>query len=339
MTAVTVGIKALNEEAHIAAALESALTAVTPFAGEVILADSGSTDATIAIARRYPVRILQLRDPAVRSCGAGAQLAFQGARGDYFYLLDGDMVLAPGFLAAGIAYLEAHPQAGAVGGRVRQCNTASEEFRIRADAVVRDAHWRAGAVDRLDCGGLYRSAAIRQIGYFADRNLHSFEEFDLGARLAAAGWTLARIDVPAVDHFGHTSGGYRLLWRRLRTGYVGGPGEVLRAALGRPHAGIVLRGLGHIRTGIAVIVWWGLLIAAAALMPWLLVALVAAPLAFLSWRRGSLALGVYSLASWNATACGLLSGLMRRRVPPTEPLAAVDIAGDTVPGRARPVEA
>ena len=88
---LTIGIKTLNEERRIAAALASAVEAARPWQGEIILADSGSTDRTIEIARNFPVKIVQLADEADKSCGAGAQLAFQYARGEYFYLLDGDM--------------------------------------------------------------------------------------------------------------------------------------------------------------------------------------------------------------------------------------------------------
>src|ERR1700680_5080479 len=106
---LTIGIKALNEERHIEMAILSAIDAAKPFGGEVVFADSGSTDKTIQIARRFPVRILQLADTQERSCGAGAQLAFQHARGTYFYLLDADMVLDPSFLPIAIKYLEMHP--------------------------------------------------------------------------------------------------------------------------------------------------------------------------------------------------------------------------------------
>jgi glycosyltransferase involved in cell wall biosynthesis len=51
---VIVAIKALNEEAHIAAALESALAQTEALGGRVVLGDSGSRDATVEIARRYP---------------------------------------------------------------------------------------------------------------------------------------------------------------------------------------------------------------------------------------------------------------------------------------------
>ncbi|CAN7284386.1 glycosyltransferase family 2 protein [Caulobacter sp. LjRoot300] len=329
---LTIGVKALNEEQRIAEALTSALRAAEPFGGEVVLADSGSTDRTLEIASTLPVRIVQLADPSERSCGAGAQLAFQQADGDYFYLLDGDMVLDPGFLPAAIAHLEANPDLAAVGGLVREMNVEGHEFQIRASAVNNDRNWRPGLVDRLDCGGLYRVAAVRQVGHFADRNLHAFEEFELAARLSAQGWKLARIDHPAVDHYGHQTEGYRMLWRRLKSGYAGAAGEVLRGALGRPHLPLVLRRLGHIRNSLAVMAWWALLIACL-VAPFPLATraaafalLLLAPLALLSWRRGSPSLGLYSLVAWNVGAWSLITGFFRRRVAPAQALEAVTLA-------------
>lgn len=325
---VTVGIKALNEETHIADCLASAVAAVEPFGGEVVLADSGSTDRTLEIARGFPVRVVQFANLSERGCGAGAQLAFQHARGEYFYLLDGDMVLAPGFLEQGIAFLEANPRVAGVGGLVREMNTQGEGFQIRARTVARDPNWLPGPVDRLDCGGLYRTDAVREAGWFADRNLHAFEEFDLAARLQARGWTLARIGEAAVDHYGHQAGGYALLMRRIRTGYAGAPGEVLRGAIGQAHLPIVLRRLGHVRAGVAVILWWAaLLVSLIAGWGWVLLALLAAPVAFLSFRRGSLKLGVYSLAAWNVAAWGLITGFFRHRTKPGSAIAARDITG------------
>lgn len=330
---VTVGIKALNEERHIRDCLLSAIAAAEPLGGEVILADSGSTDGTIEIARALPVRIVQLENTAERCCGAGAQLAFQFARGDYFYLLDGDMILKPDFLATGIDFLEANPGVAAVGGTSEEMNVETEEFQIRAKIARTDPNARPGEVDRLDGGGLYRSAAVRDAGYFADRNLHAFEEFELGARLRARGWKLARIDRPAMDHYGHQAGGYALLWRRLKSGYTGASGEVFRAALGMPHLPIVLRQLSHIRVSVAVAAWWMALVlvllapGALTIKAGLWAGLLLGPLAFLWFRRGSLKLGVYSLVSWNVSALGFFSGLLRRREEPNRPLAAVFLAG------------
>jgi len=325
---LTIGIKALNEERKIAAAIESALVALAPFDGEVVLADSGSDDATVEIARRYPIRIVQLDHPDERSCGAGAQLAFQAARTEFFYLLDGDMVLSADFLPSAIETMEAFPDVAGVGGQVVETNTEGPENLIRAKVLQSSGARPAGEVDRLDGGGLYRTAAIRQVGYFADRNLHAFEEFELASRLRANGWRLLRLNRPAVSHHGHKGGGYRLLLRRLQTGYAGAAGEVLRAAIGRPHFWRVLR-LSHIRYGVAVILWWLAILTAlgypALALPtriFLIAALALAPLVLLTLRRGSLALGLYSLASWNVAAVGLILGLFQNRREPVAPIAA-----------------
>src|SRR5262245_60820706 len=113
---VSIVIKALNEERHIAAAIESALAALKEIDGEVILADSASTDRTCEIAARYPIRIVRMSRTEDRSCGAAAQLGFQYSRGRYIWLVDGDMRLRPGFLAAAVRFLDENPAIAGVGG-------------------------------------------------------------------------------------------------------------------------------------------------------------------------------------------------------------------------------
>src|SRR5579872_4854938 len=99
---ISIIIKALNEERHIAAAIESALAAIEGIDGEVILADSASTDRTVAIAASYPVKVVSLRRMEDRSCGAGVQLGYQYSTGRYVCLIDGDMRLDRDFVAAAI---------------------------------------------------------------------------------------------------------------------------------------------------------------------------------------------------------------------------------------------
>lgn len=322
---VTVGIKARNEETHINAAISSALAAVKPFAGTVVLADSNSRDRTVDIAKTFPVVIVQLVNALEGCCGAGAQLAFQAADCDYFYILDGDMILDEKFLGIGINFLEKNPEFAGVGGRVEEMNIQAYEFQIRAQSPEVSPD-RTRIVDRLDCGGLYRVSAIRQVGYFADRNLHAFEEVELATRLAANGWKLARLKEPAVQHFGHSANGYALMWRRFKTGYSGAHGEVLRGAVGRKHFSQVIAALSHIRISIIVMLWWMSIVLSLTLAPslaikaLLVIVLVALPCGLLSIRRRSWVLGVFSFVSWNFMAIGLIAGFFRKRVSPQKPI-------------------
>jgi O-antigen/teichoic acid export membrane protein/GT2 family glycosyltransferase len=331
---LAVGVKALNEESHIAAAIESSLQAVRPFGGSVVLADCGSSDRTVEIASFYPIKIVKLADPREKSCGAGAQLAFQSADCDFFYLLDGDMQLEPSFLPMAVKFLQENPQFAGVGGQVVETNLEGCDFRIRSFSSRQRANGPSYEVDRLDCGGLYRTQAIRDVGYFADKNLHAFEEFDLAARLAARGWRLARLNAASLLHHGHTENSYRLLWKRLRSGYASGAGEVLRAAIGRPHLPYVISRLAHLRHGAIVVIWWvslALALSVPAEPAWrlsMLAFLILAPAAFLALRRRSLPLGIYCLAAWNISALGTIAGLARSRCPIETKLGATPVWRD-----------
>jgi glycosyltransferase involved in cell wall biosynthesis len=324
---VTVVIKALNEENNICAAVESALAAVAEVGGEVILADSNSTDRTVELASRYPIRIVQLVHSNERCCGAGPQLGYLHSRGEYVYIMDGDMQMVRGFLSQALVFLAQHPEAAGVGGRLVELNNESLEYVERA---ARNAgHLAPGEVDRLDGGGLYRRRAVEEAGYLSDRNLHSYEEFDLAARLRSLGWKLWRIPVDSVSHYGHDAPPYRLLMRRWRSRYVCGSGEIVRASLGKPSLKLVLRGLRELRIYAGVLVWW-VLLAAIAFWPAapadraIAFALVAAvPFAAMSWRKRSLARGTYSVVSWCFNAAGMARGFAAPRRPAREPISSL----------------
>ncbi|MDP3759596.1 MAG: glycosyltransferase [Ramlibacter sp.] len=321
---VSVVIKALNEEENICAAIESCLAAVAEVGGEVILADSHSTDRTVELASRYPIRIVQLANPGERCCGVGPQLGYQHSFGEYVYIMDGDMRMLRGFLPQALMFLAQHPEVAGIGGRVVELNSESMEYRERALRAA--VHLAPGEVDRLDGGGLYRRLAIAETGYFSDRNLHSYEEFDLAVRLRSLGWKLWRLPVKAVTHYGHESPPYQLLLRRWRSLYACGLGELVRAATGERQMRLILRGARELRIYTAVLVWWAVLLAA---LLWpapaparlaVFAALAAAPLLVMLWRKRSLRRAAYSVVSWCFNAAGLVRGLLRARRPAREPI-------------------
>lgn len=323
---VSIVIKALNEERRIAAAIETALAAIEGITGEVILADSVSTDRTIEIAQRYPIKIVQMTRIEDRCCGAGAQLGFQHSKGRYIWLVDGDMQMKPGFLGPAIEFLESHPDVAGVGGMLTEHETSNLEY-VKRSARDYSAR-RSGLVTRLDGGGVYRRAAIESVGYLTDRNIHGHEEFELGARLVARGWKLARLPLPDVDHYGHSGGAYRLLWRRFVNGVCFANGEVLRAAIGRHHFLTILHRQGRSLVLLVLVhAWWmSLVIAPALLGGWrgaaAIAVLAAFPVAVMALRSRSLAIGVYSVAVWQAFAIGFWPGFLRRRIPPTDWIAS-----------------
>ncbi len=313
---VSVVIKALNEERHIEQAIRSALEAVRVVGGEVILADSGSSDATVTIARRYPVRIVRLRDVEERRCGIGPQLGYQVAGGRYVYILDGDMELDPAFLPHALEAMDGNPQLGGVAGMVEECSEASYQFRGRKQ---RNSESRPGIAPALEMGGLYRREALEQVGYFSNRNLHAYEELELGLRLSSAGWEMRRLPVRGVRHHGRSEGSWSLLLGRWRSRYLDGAGELLRVSLGRPYFWEALLSVRHLI--VALLIWAGLLAGLALLFatPVLLVltVLAAGILILIRFMRArSVADAVFGQVVWQVTAIAMMRGFFSRKVDP-----------------------
>jgi len=331
---VSIIIKAFNEERHIAAAIESALAALSGIDGEVILADGASTDRTIVIAKKYPIKIVRLNRAVDRSCGAGPQLGFQYSTGEFLCLMDGDMRLHGRFLATGLRYLQDNPAVAGVGGAVIDRDVVNLEYVQRMRRF--DPDREPGPVARLGGCGLYRRAAIDAVGYFTDRNLHGGEELELAARLQAAGWALARIDCLAVEHYCHTENTYRLLLWRIKSRNACGPGEIIRASLTRPYFGFVVR---HDRNPLLcglVALWWTsiaatLSVASSAAAIVVAVLLLVFPLAVMSWRWRSLRSAIYSIAVWNAQALCFLPGFFGPRKPPAGWIASSVVQDPLVP--------
>jgi len=109
METISATVITLNEEANLAACLESAA-----FADEIVVLDSGSTDATRDIARRFTDRVYT--EPWA-GYSRQKNRAFDLATGDWILSLDADERVTPD-LAAEITTLLADPPAGVDGYRL-----------------------------------------------------------------------------------------------------------------------------------------------------------------------------------------------------------------------------
>lgn len=323
---ISVIIKTLNEEKRIAATIESVLRALDGKAAEIIIADSGSSDRTVEIALQYPVIIAQIVPPSRPSCGIGPQLGFQHSRGEFLCLLDGDMLLDADFLDAALAHFAENPTCAGVTAHVEEMQTANLEYARR---VQRNApENRTGPIDRMNGGGLYRRSAIEEIGYLSDRNLHGYEEFDLGIRLRSANWALYRLDRRFVRHFGHSVNSYRLLARRWKSKYLFGIGELLRASVGKPYFLQVMRELPELKLWGLVYLWWALSVALILFLPDKVAACVAVLASFagavllIGARKGGLSMGLYTVVAWLFHAAALPIGFFAKRLKPEAPIAS-----------------
>lgn len=328
---VSIIIKAYNEEENIASCLKSALNALEGIEGEIILADGLSTDNTVEIAKKFPIKIVQLKDPSHRSCGAGPQLGYQVAKGEFIYILDAGMILEGPFIKKALEELRSRPSLGGVAGLVVEENIDSHISRVRSR---RRRESVPGKVNLLAMGGLYRKAAIDSVQYFSNRNLYAFEEMDIGLRLSSAGWGLERLPIVSVHHYGHTENFFVILKKRWKSGYLQGSGQILRSAWGKKHFSHVIERQKHLLLTICL---WMCVLASLILYPesilWAIFMLMFVLLLLvLVFRKKSLIYGILSFIHWQVGSTALLMGFFRPGIDPTIRIPYAEIKStETIP--------
>jgi cellulose synthase/poly-beta-1,6-N-acetylglucosamine synthase-like glycosyltransferase len=172
----------------------------------------------------------------------------------------------------------------------------------------------------LNGGGLYRREALCEVGHMSDRNLHAFEEYDLGARLRQKGWRLLRMPDHAANHYGHQLSTAALMWLRVRSGTFASYGKLMRASYEKHYIFRLLRELRAIQLSLFTIAFWTFELLLSLFAPAL--ALASSTVALISFvalmalKRRSLALGAFTVLTWHLSAAGLIVGLFKPRTPP-----------------------
>ena len=163
-------------------------------AHEIIYVDSGSTDASLEVAKQAGAVCLALNDAS--PCAAKARnLGWRQAQGEFILFLDGDTRLAPGFVVAALDALKNETLCAAWGHR-RESDPGQSIY-----TRVLDLDWVYPAGPALYFGGdvLVRRCALVQVDGF-DPSLKAGEEPELCARLRSHQWRIEHLDVPMTDH-------------------------------------------------------------------------------------------------------------------------------------------
>ncbi len=185
-----------NEEENIGPCIESVLRSLSSArAGglveefEVVLVDSASTDRTVSIALRYPIRILRLNRSWPLSAAAGRYVGFKHTSAPVLLFLDGDEELLQGWLERALEHLSSPDVAAVAGHEIEASPGTSVIARKYRSAQRPDQLPKAIMLTDSMCSGLFKRDAVEQVGGIQPF-LRAAEDRDLGTRLRAAGWQL-----------------------------------------------------------------------------------------------------------------------------------------------------
>lgn len=224
---MSITIVVYNSATKLAACLDSIRGDLADGFAELIVVDNASPDDSMTIvAERCPAAV-RIDAGANRGFAGGCNLAWPAAGGRFWLLLNPDVILPPGGLRALAAWLDAHPESGAVSpsfvdGEGRRCGCAQrfpslalsllEMTRLHRvlprplrGRLLRGAYWSGG--DQLDVDWipatalLVRREAVAAAGLLSEAFFMYGEDIEWCWRLHRAGWAIGvRDDVVARHH-------------------------------------------------------------------------------------------------------------------------------------------
>ncbi|MGR3715060.1 MAG: glycosyltransferase [Shimia sp.] len=194
VTAIVIG---RNEGARLVACLKS----LTDQDVEIVYVDSGSSDRSVAEARAAGALVVELERNAPFTAARARQAGFDalaqtGDLPEFLMFVDGDCIVVPGWIAAGVAALRDNPDLGLVTGWRAELYPERSVYNAMCDF-----EWRRPAGPITACGGdmMLRSAAFEDAGGY-DATVIAAEDDEFCVRLAKAGWGLRRLPIEMTRH-------------------------------------------------------------------------------------------------------------------------------------------
>lgn len=212
------------------ACLASVMAGLGDLAAELIVIDNASDDGSAdAIAAAFPASIL-IRNAENRGFAAANNQGFAIARGRHVLLLNSDTLVHGTVLADSVAWLDAQPEAGAMGCRVlntdgtvqltcsmypsvlNQLLQATGLWKLRRPRFFGRylmTGWARDSTREVEvisgCYLLVRRRVIETVGGLDEAFFFFGEETDWCRRIRAAGWRLVFAPVGEITHHGSVS--------------------------------------------------------------------------------------------------------------------------------------
>lgn len=201
--------------------LVKSLSSIAPQARRVVYVDSGSTDDSLANAKKFGAKTVELDMSipftAARARNAGYKaLMMNDNPPDAVQFMDGDCIMLEGWLEHAFEKLQLIENLGLVTGRQAELNRDITIFN-----QLSDFEWKrpVGSIEACTGNMMVRVPAFDAVGGF-DASLIAGEDDEFCTRLRKAGWHLVRIPEKMALHDGGRMR-FSQWWKRaIRTGHA-----------------------------------------------------------------------------------------------------------------------
>ena len=181
--------------------LKRSLASVQAQVTRIVYVDSGSRDDSVAHARNLGIEVVELDTSEPFTAARGRNAGFMalqraGDLPDFVQFIDGDCLLVPGWIAAGVAHLESRSDLGIVTGW--RCEI--ERDRSVYNAIC-DFEWHRPAGPIEACGGdmMVRARAFLTLGGFNSQVIAA-EDDEFCVRMRKTGLGIERLPLAMTRH-------------------------------------------------------------------------------------------------------------------------------------------
>ena len=163
---------------------------------EVIMVDSASDDDTINIARKYPIKVIQLDPSWPLSAGAGMYTGVLHSNGIFLAKVDGDTIVCKDWFANALPCLQKNDIAAVTGIYIEEIDKSS---MIGSAYLEASKHQPPGEVNVI-ATGIFKKSILLEAGSF-NPFLKAAEDRDLSWKIYELGYKLIRLPFFEIRHY------------------------------------------------------------------------------------------------------------------------------------------
>jgi|SRR3990167_1538150 len=183
---ISIVIPSFNQQDYLCDAIESAIAQKNPYLNvEVIVVDDGSTDNSLEIARKYPVKVVSQTN---RGLSSARNTGIMNAKGHYILFLDADDILLEGAILKIQKIIKA-TNADIVSPSFRTFGTSNQEIILMPNPTIED--FKVG--NRIAYCSAIKREALLEVGGYSPRMTWGWEDLHLWINLLTKGKKIATI--------------------------------------------------------------------------------------------------------------------------------------------------
>jgi GT2 family glycosyltransferase len=227
-----------NNKAYLDPCLKSLYEGGVTCKFDVIVVDNGSTDGSQAMLREKYPEVMIIENGRNVGLSKASNQGIEATRGKYVLLLNNDTIVNGKALNAMVEFLDSHPEAGAVGGKLLNEDGSFQGGYAKFSTLPEELLIASGLGDRIWPGYpshfdsdriipvgwlssaclLLRRSALDKVGLLDESYFIYGDEADLQYRLNRAGFKVYYIPTATTIHFGGRS---MNRWKRRKMVYRG----------------------------------------------------------------------------------------------------------------------